>query len=241
MALCDIFKKNVNVDNKEDNGKATDETTKPEEPVVKEEKWIWVTGYKGTYSDMTAKNNFKYEFGATYTMPDDVEIRMCESGFHFSPLLKQAQKYYGVRNGNRFFEVEALVREEDWAYRLHYDKLVAKSIRFVRELSTDEILEPYIGSEAVKKWPEKYKELTRHIGIEEAFTIQACDELEAFGYSSSFALYIVSNGLTDVAKAVGSQTELSMDMKTFIIMQTMILNNSKNSSSRSGRYPWNGR
>lgn len=241
MALCDIFKKNVNVDNKEDSSQATDETTKPEEPVVKKEKWIWVTGYKGTYSDMTAKNNFKYELGVTYTMPDDVKIRMCESGFHFSPLLKQAQKYYGVRNGNRFFEVDALVREEDWNDRYHTDKLVAKSIRLIRELSTDEILEAYIGIEAVKKWPDKYKELTRHIGIEEAFTTQACDELEEFGYSRGFALYIASAGLTDVAKAVGSQTELGMDMKAFIIMQTMILNSSKNSSSRSGRYPWNGR
>ena len=232
MALCDIFKKNVNVYNKEDNGKATDETAVHEESAKKEEKWIWVTGYKGTYSDMTAANNFQYELGATYTMPDDVEIRMCESGFHFSQRLSQAQKFYGVHSGNRFFEVEALVREEDWDFRYSSNKLVAKSIKLIRELSTDEILEVNIGSETVRKMPEKYKELARQIGIEEAFNIQTCDELEEFGYSRGFALYIANVGLVEVAKAVGSQKDLSMDMKALIIMQTMILNSSKKSSPR---------
>lgn len=241
MALCDIFKKNVNVDNKEDNGKATDETTKPEEPVVKEEKWIWVTGYKGTASDMTAVNNFQYELGVTYNMPDDVEIKECQSGFHFSKWLNDVTKYYKVCGGNRFFEVKALVREEDWGNRYHSNKLVAKSIILFRELSTDEILAHLIGDEIVLKMSDKCKQLARTMGIDEALMVMACDELEAFGYSNGFALYIASNGLTDVAKAVGSQTELSMDMKAFIIMQTMILNSSKNSSSRSGRYPWNGR
>lgn len=241
MALCDIFKKNVNVDNKEDNDQATDETTIHEESAKKEEKWIWVRGYKGTTSEMTAANNFQYELGVTYNMPEGVEIKECQSGFHFSQRLSQAQKFYGVHSGNRFFEVEALVREEDWNNRYHSNKLVAKSIKLIRELSTDEILEVNIGSEAVRKMPEKYKELARQIGIEEAFNVQTCDELEEFGYSRGFALYIANVGLVEVAKAVGSQTELSMDMKAFIIMQTMILNNSKNSSSRAGRYPWNGR
>lgn len=237
MALCDIFKGQRITE-----VKVTDETTAPEESAKKkEEKWIWVRGYKGTTSEMTAANDFQYELGATYTMPDDAEIKMCESGFHFSQRLSQAQKFYGVHSGNRFFEVEALVREEDWDTRYGSNKLVAKSIRLIRELTTDEILEVNIGSEAVRKWPEKYKELARQIGIEEAFNIQACDELEEFGYSRGFALYIANVGLVEVAKAVGSQEDLSMDMKALIIMQTMILNSSKNSSSRSGRYPWNGR
>lgn len=234
MALCDIFKgKNA--------ANATDETSKPEEPSAKEEKWIWVTGYKGTYSDMTARNAFKYELGETYTMPDDVEIKACESGFHFSKWLSDAQKYYAVKGGNRFFEVTALVRKEDWDKRYHTDKLVAKSIKLVRELSTDEILIPCLGDERVLKWPDKYRQLARTMGVQEAFTVMECDELEAFGYANGFALYIVANGLIDVAKAVGSQTELSMDMKAFIIMQTMILNSSKNSSSWSGRLPRIGR
>lgn len=237
MALCDIFKGQRITE-----VKGTDETTAPEESAKKKEKWIWVRGYKGTTSEMTAANDFQYELGATYTMPDDAEIRMCESGFHFSQRLSQAQKFYGVHSGNRFFEVEALVREEDWDYRCNSNKLVAKSIRFIREMTTDEILEVNIGSEAVRKMPEKYKELARQIGIEEAFNIQACDELEEFGYSRGFALYIANVGMVEVAKAVGSQKDLSMDMKALIIMQTKISRDSNHSQlNRSGRYHWNGR
>lgn len=46
------------------------------------EEWIWVVGYKGTYADMTAKNDFKYELGKQYDMPEDSKIEACESGFH---------------------------------------------------------------------------------------------------------------------------------------------------------------
>lgn len=241
MGLLDIFKTSDIINEVFGEGEATDATSTPEEPVVDDEKWIWVEGYKGTYADMSAKNNFQYELGVTYTMPDDVEIKECESGFHFSKWLSEAQKYYAVNGGNRFFKVTALVRKEDWDARYHRDKLVAKSIKLDRELTTDEILIPCLGDEVVMKMSDKYKQLARNMGIQQAFTVMACDELEGLGYSNGFALYLVANDLTEVAKAVGSQPGLSMDMKAFMIMQTMLLNNSGNRSSRSGRYPWNGR
>ena len=124
------------------------------------DEWVWITGYKGTGKDMKCKNDFQYELGKTYVMPEGEAVAACESGFHMCMKLEDVYNYYRIGSGNRFFECRALVRKSDlekygtvvsdlyasfYAYITRndviIDKLAAKSIELTRELSVDEILD----------------------------------------------------------------------------------------------------
>ena len=203
-------------------------TKPPEEKEEKEEKWVWVEGYKGTDENMSCRN-FKYELGKQYDMPDDVDIEECANGFHLCLELKDVYSYYNIGDGNRYFKVRALVREEDrdkygkydyFCLSLTYnDKIVAKSIILTEELTVDEIFEPLgYNHPDCKHWTEEYKKMALQIGIGAVTQLIRSDELEALGYSSTFSKFIVQNKEQyEKAKAVGSQPDLSMDMKVFVI------------------------
>lgn len=213
---------------------APEETVEPTpDPPVEE--WIWVTGYKGMDKNMRCYNDFQYELGQRYDMPEDAKIEECSSGFHFCLTMDDVFNYVSIGDSNRFFEVKALVRKSDydkygsekrtWTGAFHVrngmivadnviDKLVAKSIEIVRELTVDEILE---NTEA-KDWDARHKGLVISNGINKTQSIIQMDELVEYGYSLPFAQWLVNNHKYDVAKAVGSQTDLSMDMKCLMIM-----------------------
>ena len=189
-----------------------------------EENWIWVTGYKGTDKDMKCKNDYQFEIGKVFEMPEDADIHTCYSGFHLCLDLDDVFGYYSIGNGNRFFEVRALVREKDVrnysknktnyiVWGTTQDKLAAKSIELVRELTTDEILE---RMPEVDKWSEELKLMA----IEESF-IKAQREyrigvLTCMGYARPLAEYIINHadgsGYT-LAVALDSQPDISMDTK----------------------------
>lgn len=189
-----------------------------------EDNWIWVTGYKGTDKDMKCMNDYQFEIGKTYDMPEGADISTCRFGFHLCLNLDDVFTYYTIGNGNRFFEVRALVREKDvMAHNKNKtdyivwgntnDKLAAKSIEMVRELTTDEILE---HMPEVDKWSEKLKMMA----IEESF-IKAQKEyhtgmLTRMGYARPLAEYIANHtdgsGYT-LAVALDSQPNISMDTK----------------------------
>ena len=197
------------------------------EPV---EEWIWVEGYKATDKDMKCRD-YQYELGKQHDMPEGTEIKECESGFHFCKELKHVFKYYIVANNNRFFEVKALVRKSDYekygesymyyehGYGLKFTedrtKLVAKSIIFTRELTVDEIVSQY----GVDDWSEEDKNRIIELGIDEARCYLQIRDLNGFGYSETFARVIVESSKYDIAKAVGSQPDLSMDMKCWLIFK----------------------
>ena len=189
-----------------------------------EEEWIWVEGYKGTDKDMKCMD-FQYELGKQYDMPEDEEIIKCRNGFHLCPNLNDVFGYYHVGNSNRFFKVQALVRKadkEDCEFTSFYgyhmgrdDKLVAKSIVFVSELTQDEIL---AGTE-VETLDQQYKDLAIKDSLDLAISLYRRDILSKDGYSEAFANYVINNHLFDKAHAVGSMPDVSMDMKVLFILQ----------------------
>ena len=191
------------------------------------DKWIWVEGYKGTNKDMQGRDNYQFEVGKRYDMPTDVKIEECHAGFHLSLNMTDVIKYYKIGKGNRFFKVRALVRERDfnnygktkiqtsWFGSNTYDKLVSQSIEFIRELTVEEIFQ----DTEWKDWPETYKKQALEGDLVYVKNIIRAEELTELGYSLPFAKYIVQQGKYDTAKAVGSQPELSMDMKALMIMK----------------------
>ncbi len=200
------------------------------EPIKQsEEEWIWVEGYKGTDKDMKCIG-YQYELGKQYDIPDDEEVKICETGFHLCLLKKHVYSYYDIGNGNRFFKVKALVRKTDVdQYNqsqpleingMQYyvgnttDKLVAKSIIFISECTRDEILKCTDAEDL----PEKYKDIAIKLGVKNAVYAYRIDTLIKDGYSTAFASHIINRGLFDKAHAVGSQSDLSMDMKVLWIL-----------------------
>lgn len=204
--------------------KKTEDTKPYDKPV---EKWIWVEGYKGTDKDLQGHGNYQFEVGKRYDMPTDAEIEDCHSGFHLSLNLKDVFGYYSIGNGNRFFKVKALVREKDfneygkdlgkrsWFGPDVRTKLASQSIEFIRELTVDEIFQ----DTEWKDWSETYKKLAITGKLSDVKNVVQADELVTLGFSRPFAMYITENGRFDKAKAIGSQTDLSMDMKAYLIMK----------------------
>lgn len=194
-----------------------------------EEEWIWVDGYKGTKSDMTASQDFQYKLSEMYSMDEDVKIEVCKNGFHFCRDLKDVFEYYHIKKSNRFFKVRALVRKKDYEkygtvvqktglfgrMEERIDKLVAKKIILERELTLDEIF----FEDKYADWTEDEKKLAVAEGCRAVLVNRKARELVEVGYSEAFAKYISeSDNMTKKALAVASQPGLSMDMKVFAIM-----------------------
>lgn len=205
-----------------------------------EEEWIWVKGYKGTDRDMKCRD-YQFMFNYRHDMVDGSEIKVCESGFHFCPKLKDVFGYYEIKDGHRFFEVRALVRKKDyevlkpstntatlkidgmgviwptWAnpWTLGNDKLTSKAIEFVRELTLDEI---FADTEA-SGWSDEDKKLALEIGVGEATKVRQVTELEALGYSEELSEYIVHEiHKYNLAKFLTTLPENpSMDTKMIIL------------------------
>lgn len=203
---------------------------KPVEEAKPIEEWVWVSGYKGTDRDMKCRN-YQYELNKCFNISEDTEVEMCKHGFHLCLNIAHVMQYYSVHSGNRYFEVKALVRKSDldmygedeyirdrFGNLMHvpdHTKLVAKSIIFTRELTMDEILEPY----GISDWSEDDKRLVLELGMNAVSNTRIVRELTALGYSEPFANLVVERGMYETAKAVGSQPNLSMDMKCWLIFK----------------------
>lgn len=194
-----------------------------------EEEWIWVEGYKGTDRNMQCRD-FQFELGTQYNMPDNEEITTCKSGFHLCLKLHDVYDYYCIGDGNRFFKVKALVRKSDVdKYRSSYvsfdnmryctsanhNKLTSKSIIFLSELTPNEI----IPGNIIRDLPSQYYQMAIDHSIKYAFETYHRDALIEDGYSEAFAYHIVSAGKFDIAHTIGSQRDLSMDVKVLYILQ----------------------
>lgn len=185
---------------------------------------------------MKCKNDYQFEIGKKFDMPEDASISVCHSGFHFCLNLKDVFDYYKIGNGHRFFEVSALVRKKDYDANVaensktdtsayygwgvphfnFYDKLAAKSIIFTRELTVDEILK---GTNVdFSDWTEEEKAMAIESGVEAPKNARQAKQLVELGYSEAFAKWIIKSGNFDSAYAVGQQKDLSMDMKVAAIL-----------------------
>lgn len=216
------FKKKV------DESKVNNDSVNPETK-LEEDEWVIVEGYKGTDKDMKCLD-YQYSLGTTFTMPNGSSIDLCESGFHLCKDLGDVYQYYPVRDGNRFFKVKALVRKEnldgyytrtvndgDYLTCLYgYRKLVAAQITFLEELTPDDILKDFTD---ISEWTDDDKKMAMNFGVVETRQIVERRMLVSLGYVEPLADYIVSSGRYTIAKAVGSQTDLSMDMKCLIIFK----------------------
>ena len=193
------------------------------------EEWIWIDGFKGTNSEMKCRD-YQFKIGETFTVSDEKEVKLCEHGFHLCATLKDVFDDYPIGDNNRFFKVKALVRKEDYDrlycnYSLSMivqhplipkDKIAAKSIIFIEELSVDEILKNRVP----KDWTDEQKSLAIRIGIEGVKELINVEKLVSIGYSETFARYCFKNDFTDIALSVGSQEGLSMDMKVWAIFNS---------------------
>lgn len=214
-------KKNVTVEE-------CDEVTETSQCEKPEEEWVWVKGYKGTEKDMTCRG-YQFEMDKQFDISDDRPVEICEHGFHLCLTRGDVYNYYPIGEGHRFFRVTALVRKGDLAeygsggivsngrfmnFSPIVNKLVAKSIIFTSELTVDEILE---GECDLDDWTDEEKKNALVVGVAEACRCVRAGKLRELGYSEAFAWLLVRDGKYDIAKAVGSQTDLSMDMKVWII------------------------
>lgn len=217
------------------------ENAETETPATEEE-WVWVDGYKGTNTDMTC-NDFQYELGKMYEMPAE-DVEECRSGFHLCLKLEDVFGYYKIGEDHRFFKVRALVRKDEcedyldpnkkrtrdmspydlmWAAIRRRTKLAAKAIVFESECTIDEIF----GATDIKDWSteDKILALKNDIDFVEKLRKQRenegkVEELIELGYSRAFATYIVENGRYNDAKAIGSQPELSLDVRALLIFRS---------------------
>lgn len=203
---------------------------------LEEEEYIWVKGFKGTDKDMRCQDDYQYELGKQFDLDEDVEPMVCSKGFHFCKKLENVFRYYKIGDGNRFFEVEALVKKSDLdpkkkeyakydnaAWNLyhtssHYDdKYAAKSIRFIRELTVDEVFETVTDSD-VREWAEEQKKRAMETSINTVRKDIRAFDLCAAGYSPAFAKYIsVDAGRYATAMAMASLPDVSMDIKVMAI------------------------
>lgn len=192
-------------------------TTKPEDKG--EEEWIWVTGYKGTDKDMKCRD-YQYEMNKQHDMPEGSDIVMCYSGFHFCDKLKDVYGYYSVQDGNRFFEVKALVRrwKKDGYYKVEQrsDKMVAKSIVFTRELTIEEIFDARYDNQ-YKDWTSEQKEMARQTNIYTVENSIKTKKLVDLGYSEAFAAFAVEKGAYEIAETMGMMSDVSMDVKVLTV------------------------
>lgn len=202
-------------------------TKEPEKP--KNEEWIWVEGFKGMEKDMTCRD-MQYEVGKTYTY--DGKVERCEAGYHFSTTIEGCLRYYSLNKGNRFFRVKALVKKEEFEQvseyvrrEYHYeDKLASKVIVIGEELTTSEIFSMYEYGKKLEH--EKYYELAREIGVDDAYKVYLKDKLIENNYSEPFAKMLVDTyreRVCEKAMALASLPDLSMDMKCWIILRTEVI------------------
>ena len=184
------------------------------------EEWVWVTGYKGTSKDMKCRG-YQYEMNKQHDMPEGSDIDICYSGFHFCDKIEDVFRYYRVENGNRFFEVKALVRRwnKNGTYTIEHrdDKMAAKSIQFVRELTTEEIFERLYDDPDTADWTLDQMNKAREVGIRTYRDIIKAEELVKFGYSEVFATWAVKKGGYTIAKIMGTMPDVSMDVKVMNI------------------------
>ena len=203
---------------------------------LEEEEYIWVKGFKGTEKDMSCKG-YRYELGKQFDLDDDINPVLCEKGFHFCKNLENVFRYYKIGDGNRFFEVKALVKKSDWyseqkknrtcnlyqpysylpGFIVSDDKYAAKSIRFIRELNVDEVFKSVTDSE-VLGWTEEQKKRAMETSINVVRRDIRAFELCAAGYSTAFAKYIsIDEGRYMTAMAMASLPDVSMDVKVMAI------------------------
>ena len=102
--------------------------------------------YKAMNKDMSCRG-FQYEVGGIYELPKDVELELCQNGFHFCDILANCFKYYN-QDDRIICEIEPLGRI---IHSENENKLVTDKIKIVRQLSNEEIeKEQYVIQDGIE-------------------------------------------------------------------------------------------
>ena len=102
--------------------------------------------YKAMNKNMSCRG-FQYKIGGIYELPKDVELEICQRGFHFCDILSSCFKYY-FKDECIICEVEPLGKV---IHSEHENKLVTDKIKIVRQLSNEEIeKEQYIIQDGIE-------------------------------------------------------------------------------------------
>ena len=195
---------------------------KKKEEKLQEGEWVRIKGYKGMKEDMKAHYYFQYELRKTYTVEDPDSVSICEYGYHFSLNLKDVFRYYDLANNNRFFKVEALVRKEDYdeygkvytttIFSDRVDKLVAKEITILEEVSVKEMFEEIkrihhdiamIDELKIEDMDDVYKEGVKAVLVKKTINLVK----EKTGFKDSF-IHLLLSRLTHREKLVLLTTSL---------------------------------
>lgn len=183
------------------------------------EEWVWVTGYKGADKNMRCRD-YQFELGRRFDMPEGEKIVICSSGFHLCNDLKNVFNYYKIGNGNRFFEVRALVRRYNkngyYTFEHRDDKMAAKSIEFVRELTADEVFASSGLAEGMG-WTTEQKELAMKTSPDAVKRSIKTQKLVELGYSEAFATFVCEKSRYDLACTMATMPNVSMDVKVLTI------------------------
>lgn len=197
-----------------------------------EEEYVWVEGYKGTNENMQGYNDFQFEIGKSYTC--DGEPIQCKNGFHFSLKLGDAMRYIKLDNPkNRFFKVKGLVKKEDYKSYGHSlfavngpicvnDKLAAKTIILVEEMSNEEIYS-MINHDFFTTLDKFIEFKTGSIMIDDFIKISCIKELTG-KYSETFIMLLFQNKSTTTIlklknKALALYDEgVSSDMRAYLLL-----------------------
>ncbi len=91
-----------------------------------------VKGFKVTNPDMTCLG-FQYELDKVFK--NGLGVSVCNYGFHFCERANHCFNYYDFKSTNRVFEIEA-----EGVIKTEGDKSACSEIKFVRELSWQEVL-----------------------------------------------------------------------------------------------------
>ena len=185
--------------------------------------WVWVTGYKGTDKNMQCRG-YQFELGRQFDMPDGAEIKICQSGFHLCKDLGNVCRYYAVGEGNRFFEVKALVRRYNkngyYTFEHRDDKMTSKSIEFVRELTAEEVFAG-CGFVDIEGWSTAQKEMAMKTSILDVRRSIQIQELVDLGYSEAFAAFVVDKNAYKIACTMATMPNVSMDVKVLTITMSI--------------------
>ena len=186
--------------------------------------------FEGFIEKLSEKSGYSYNFLIDRYNEMNDELGYVDMEEFYSITMDHVFYYYPIGDNNRFFKVKALVRKKDYDslycnYSLAMivqhplipkDKIAAKSIIFIEELSVDEILKNRVP----KDWTDEQKSLAIRIGIEGVKELINVEKLVSIGYSETFARYCFKNDFTDIALTLGSQEGLSMDMKVWAILNS---------------------
>lgn len=197
--------------------------------------YMWVDGYKRTDLNMRCKNNFQYEIGKIYSI--EGEPMLCKKGYHFCLSLDDCLNYASDlwSQDNRFFHVKGYVKIDDFdsygtikGFRI-MDKLCAKEIMVVSEVSNDELLQ------AIKCKYDKvssFEDLINYKSYDDLIATQIVNILIQYNFTELFSRMYADSVLNKFKKqsigqiqkkieAIVLENDVSKDLKVYELMRIL--------------------